>query len=240
MTFSDPIITRPPPSSVTYNLSSPHQTIITLPPNSSWTSGLHWHSTHTEYLLLLRGSIHLRLNSVSKTLSALADGSGVEVTIPQGARHEWERADAGKGEEGDGEEVLVIERTDPNDGEKSLFFWNLNGVVMVAAQKGTESRIGLRRLVEKAWMMLSLLRIFWELDNWPVFLDLGGMVQGFTYGGLLLRLAYRVEWIVAHLILGAASALGKVFGMKAVRKEMTPKALWNEWESRRANGGKTS
>lgn len=208
----DPIITRPPPTSCTYDLTSPTHTRITLPPASAWRSGLHWHETHTEYLLLVRGSIRLRVGSTTTILTAPANGEGTEVTVPIGARHEWGRATA------DGEEVVVVERTAPEDGAKSVFFWQLNGVVLGAGKE--EERGWVQGLVGEWWIPLQLFVIFGVLDNWPVFLDLGSW-------GMVVR---GVEWAVTRAVLAGAGVVGWVGGVEAVRKDRMPEGLWGPWE----------
>ncbi|KAF2812141.1 uncharacterized protein BDZ99DRAFT_568882 [Mytilinidion resinicola] len=209
---SNPTITRPPPNAVVYDLSSPTQTTITLPPNSTWTSGLHYHTTHTEYLRLLHGSISLRLGTATTILTAPPDGTGIEVTVPRGVRHEWRRADspAVKQVDGDGD-VVVVERTDPADGAKSVFFWNLNGAILDGGRG--------RGWWGAAWLTMELLIVFRALDNWPVFVDLG------AFGGV----GRALEACVAHGVLGAAGAAGWLAGIQAVRRERMPGALWEGW-----------
>lgn len=55
------IFTRPFPSAVTYDLSTPDQATIRLPPGSTWTSGPHWHDAHTEFLQVVSGRAHVVL-----------------------------------------------------------------------------------------------------------------------------------------------------------------------------------
>jgi uncharacterized RmlC-like cupin family protein len=112
----EPIITRGLPNAVVYNLSDQFQTTITLPSGSTWTSGLHWHETHTEYLRLVKGTIRVRLGNTTSIISAHDSPEPMEVKVERNVWHEWSRATP------DGEEVIVIERTDPADHENHLFF----------------------------------------------------------------------------------------------------------------------
>ncbi|KAF2488448.1 hypothetical protein BU16DRAFT_623489 [Lophium mytilinum] len=209
----NPIITRPLPNAVVYDLTSPTQTTITLPPNSTWTSGLHYHTTHTEFLLLLHGSIRLRLGGGATLLTAPKSGEGIEITIPRFARHEWSRAG---GDAEDASDVVVIERTDPADGAKSVFFWNLNGAILEFSERRVQGWYA------EFWLMIELFSIFWALDNYPVFLDLS------RFGGI----GRGVEGCVTYLVLAAARGVGWIGGIDGVRRERMPRELWVESERR--------
>ena len=52
-----PLIPRLPPAAISYDLTHSSHTTITLLPCSTWSSGLHRHATHTEYLPLIRSRI---------------------------------------------------------------------------------------------------------------------------------------------------------------------------------------
>ncbi|KAF2116424.1 hypothetical protein BDV96DRAFT_645744 [Lophiotrema nucula] len=122
-------ISRPGPSGVTYHIphtpppspTSQYKTTIILPKASTWSSNLHWHETHTEYLCLKRGAIYVQLDNAFYILSAKHGGifysshshshsshldtkthdpvpilsskiqNGV-VTVDKGVRHCWHRA----------------------------------------------------------------------------------------------------------------------------------------------------
>ncbi|MCJ1233927.1 hypothetical protein MMC14_001885 [Varicellaria rhodocarpa] len=107
------LITRSWPNAVIYDLTHPSHTKITLPRGSTWSSGLHWHETHIEYLRVLKGSVRVRLGDTFSIISVskAGDNKPVDVKVDQYQMHEWSRADL------DGEEVVVVERTDPVDGE---------------------------------------------------------------------------------------------------------------------------
>ncbi|KAK6069067.1 hypothetical protein SCUP234_10857 [Seiridium cupressi] len=117
------IFSRPAPAAVTYDLSIPNQATITLPPKSTWTSGPHWHETHTEFLRVLSGAAEITLSGA--VLPSVTRDDGI-VTVPRGAVHEWRRSRAANGEE----DLVVREWTHPGDGAKEVFFRNLNGMVL--------------------------------------------------------------------------------------------------------------
>ncbi|KAB5513347.1 hypothetical protein GE09DRAFT_980869 [Coniochaeta sp. 2T2.1] len=234
MTTPDPspIISRPAPQAVTYDLTAPNRVRITLPRGSKWSSGLHWHERHTEYLLLVRGSIRVRLGDRVQILSA-ADGTGKdeEVVIPRGVWHEWCRADAEEKKGGEQEEVVVIERTDPEDGEKAVFFHNLNGVIL-QAQQG-RAPVSVPGWVVDWWVSLRLWLIFGVLDNYPVLLGVGDAGDG---DGVISRVGRWLDWVVTHAVLGLAGWAGWVSGMNAVRREFMPEEEWQRWVA--SKGGK--
>ncbi|KAJ8087723.1 hypothetical protein PM082_006560 [Marasmius tenuissimus] len=150
------IFTRPLPQAVTYDLSIPDQATITLPPQSTWTSGAHWHETHTEYLQVLCGHAEIRLGDT--TLQSVGPKDGV-ITVPRYAVHEWKRSNL----DGLEDDLVVREWTDPKDGMKEVFFRSVNGLVLDAIRDG-----------EGSWRMrtleLELMNLFWRADNWPVVL----------------------------------------------------------------------
>lgn len=209
---SNPIIKRTGPSAVTYDLSEPTLTTITLPKNSTWTSGLHWHETHDEYLRVIIGSIRVRIGNDTLTLKA-----GQEAKIPKLARHEWSRADEAKADE----DVVVIERTDPADEEKHLFFWNLNGVIL---NEGGRSGSG---YFSEWLLMLRMFVIFYELDNWPILVELGWL-RRFGSG---VAAAY-LEFAITHVVLATAYRIGRAMGFLPVDQRYTPVELFNVWSER--------
>jgi quercetin dioxygenase-like cupin family protein len=185
------------PGDVTYTLPSPAFSspvvTITLPPNSKWTSGLHWHETHTEYLAIIQGSALITLNSITKTYTP-SDGI---IVIPRYARHEWRRASSSD------EELIVKEWTDPEDGEKEVFFRNLSSVIEDATRNGKPNE----------WSLTpQLFVIFRALDNFPVLVDLGYVPV----------VGKGLEWAITHFVLGYALLLGLVLGWKSVYPEYTP------------------
>jgi hypothetical protein len=231
------VIERGLPSAVTYDLSTPGYVRITLPPSSTWSSGLHWHETHDEYLQVVKGSIRVRLGDERIILSA-ADGHQPEVKVPRFAWHEWQRA------EPDGEDVVVVERTDPDEGDKALFFWNLNGVILSAPSLLRDpttlisrSPAFLRGKLLDLYITLSLFVIFHSLDNFPVVIDVPSLVPT----GARFRALGAADGIITHVLLSVSSALGWVIGLKPVRREFTPSDAYNDWwERRNASGGRKS
>jgi len=184
--------------SVTYSLSNPpystKEVTITLPEGSDWTSGLHWHETHTEYLLIVGGSALVTLDNVTKTFNS----SDRIITIPRYARHEWKRATSGGGP------LIVKEWTDPADGQKEVFFRNLSSVI--------QDWVGASGPKQEWWLNWQLWVCFRSLDNWPVLLS-GKNVP--VLGGCF-------EWTVTHFVFLVATLFGKLLGLKGVYQEYTP------------------
>jgi len=246
------IPTSPPSTS---SPSSKLKTTIHLHPTSHWTSGLHFHTTHTEHLRLVRGSITVRLGTTLNTYSASAGGQidaqcrvvapGLIITVPKYVRHNWGRADhmlrrsriggSGKLPDDWSDDVVVEEWTDPSDSTKPLFFWNLNGVITASADDPKSApQMVARWMLGGWWIPFQLFVIFWELDNWPVFLSL----EGGNEAGLWLWLWQSVEFVMTFLVLFGASLVGRVLGVKAVVKERTPKELWDAWQKDKNGGSK--
>lgn len=225
---NNPVIKREAPDAVVYDLSEPHQVTITLPPASTWSSGLHWHERHVEYLSVLKGSVQVRLDSQVRTVSA--SDSETEVRVDRIVWHEWRWADID-----DGEDVVVVERTDPEDGEKAVFFWNLNGVILKAQGLACPPYVPklLHGLLLDAWVALSLFAIFHGLDNVPVFVNVlqafskrGFIFEEKTLGHNALRAA---DVIISHILLLIAASVSLLFGIGAVRDEFTPAEARQNW-----------
>jgi uncharacterized RmlC-like cupin family protein len=218
------VIHRTGPASVIYNLSQPCQTTITLPAKSIWTSGLHWHETHDEYLKVVKGSIHVRLGPSSSIVR-----EGEEVKVEKFVRHEWSRA-----KPDDNDEAVVIERTEPADIEKHLFFWNLNGIILESITVTREDWVS-RWFID--WTVtLKLFMVFCTLDNWPVFYDLEAYRN--RNNGLRCFLTLHIESMVTHLVLLIAWIVGTMLGWNAVDEAFTPSTLMKEWKGRRSTNAK--
>lgn len=230
--LTDPLIQRDPPDAVIYDLSHPSHVTITLPTRSTWTSGLHWHASHVECLRVVRGTIKLVLGS-SQTVHILSADNNNEIRIDRHVWHEWRRAEVDTGED-----VVVIERTEPEDSEKAVFFWNLNGVILTA-QKSLPCPPYIPRRVHKLfiqiWTVLSLFTIFYELDNFPVWLNVprafskrGFIFREGTLGHTLLR---NMDHVVTNLILFVVSRIfaKRMFGIVAVRQSFTPEEVRRRW-----------
>ncbi len=120
------------------------------------------------------------------------------MTIYPYQRHEWRRAEV------DGSELVVKEWTDPEDGQKEVFFRNLSSVIADSARNGA------------GWLLtLQLFVIFWSMDNWPVFFNCSGIPI----------LGAGIEWIITHLVLGLAALAGVAMGFESEYTEYTPKQV---------------
>jgi mannose-6-phosphate isomerase-like protein (cupin superfamily) len=222
--FPTKIIERPGPEAVIYDLTTSHETKITLPIGSAWSSGLHWHETHTEFLRVLQGRVKVVLEGEEMIIDAKYSSETTTVTVPKGARHEWSRADAAFGDD-----VVVVETTDPADGEKQVFFWCVNGTVLegVASIKGSSSNIGKTFYDWLLWWRLCL--VFQELDNWPVIWDAG--IWSKAVPGVR-----DVESWFTYVVLMVLTLLGGLCGMRGVRREFLPEEVWDRWYVTRTMG----
>ncbi|KAI8963292.1 hypothetical protein F5Y11DRAFT_365296 [Daldinia sp. FL1419] len=189
--------TRTGLEAVTYDLSARDQAKIRVPVGSAWTSGPHWHDSHTEFLQVLSGRACVTLSGRTFYVGP-ADGV---ITVPRSAIHEWRRADREGQREGEGEggDLVVKEWTAPKDGAKEVFFRNLNGIILDAPKNGNG-----------AWndvlLSLELWNLFWRADNYPVTAGTGWV------GG-----------IVTKALMGAAVVLGWVLGRPGVYEEYSSK-----------------
>ncbi|CAH0047697.1 unnamed protein product [Clonostachys solani] len=213
------VITRQLPNAVIYDLSTPGSVRITLPPTSTWSSGLHWHESHTEFLRVIKGSIRARVGDTWKVVTA-TDGEQPEVRIDRFVWHEWQRA----GPEG---EVIVVERTDPADEEKSVFFWNLNGVILnppsfLNKYAWTLSWVPrfVRDVFQGFWITLNLFVIFYHLDNFPAFSNANNLVP---------IIGKQVDQVASHAILYLATWIGWLLGVQPVRRVYTPSGAYDRW-----------
>ncbi|KAG8169500.1 hypothetical protein KVR01_000245 [Diaporthe batatas] len=225
---NSPVIKREAPDAVVFDLSEPHQVTVTLPAGSTWSSGLHWHEHHVEYLRVVKGRVQVTLDSQVRTISA--SDAETEVRVDRNVWHDWRRADVE-----DDEDVVVVERTEPEDGEKAIFFWNLNGVILKAQDMKCPPYMPklLHRLLLDAWVTLSLFAIFRVLDNTPVFVNIlhafskrGFVFAEKTLGHTALR---AVDVVISRVLLLLASAISLIFGIRAVRDEFTPNEVRQNW-----------
>lgn len=235
---NNPVIKREAPDAVVYDLSEPHQVTITLPASSTWSSGLHWHERHVEYLRVIKGSAQVTLDNQVRTISA--SDSETEVRVDRNVWHEWRRADIE-----DNEDVVVVERTDPEDGEKAVFFWNLNGVILKAQGLACPPYMPklLHGLLVDTWVTLSLFAIFRVLDNVPVFVNI---LQAFSKRGFVFaektlgHTALRaVDVVISRILLLLASAISLLFGIRAVREEFTPDKVRQNWVASKTEQGRS-
>ncbi|KAK2609361.1 hypothetical protein QQS21_002142 [Conoideocrella luteorostrata] len=228
------VIERDLPNGVIYDLTSPRHVTISLPPTSTWSSGLHWHEGHVEYLKVVQGSIKVRLGSMQRIISA-SETSQPELRIDKFVWHEWQRAESG------GSEVVVIERTDPADGEKSLFFWNLNSVILnIPRLLDTQPFLSrcpaaAARLLLTFWMELNLMVIFAHLDNIPVYFNLPR--SKFRIGNLIpVQALAAMDWMISHMVLSVAALIGWALGVQPVDRRYTPEREFAHWIATRGRG----
>ncbi|RSL40454.1 hypothetical protein CEP54_016114 [Fusarium duplospermum] len=222
------VIERPLPNAVTYDLSTSGQVKITLPESSTWSSGLHWHETHDEYLKVIKGTIRVQLGSTIQYVSA-TENEQPEIKVARYVWHEWQHAVP------DGE-VVVIERTVPDDNEKAIFFWNLNGVILDAPRLLNDPSSLVSRLPGRVqglaldfWITLNLFVIFNHLDNIPVFLNAPSFASGSN--GIGLSWLRGLDWLISHAVLLAASWGGWVIGIQPVNRQFTPADGYTKWWS---------
>ena len=175
---------------------------IRIPSFSSWSSGLHYHATHTEYLRVLSGAALVTTISMTGRSTKPCTKADGPIRIDRFVIHEWGRASD------KGEEVVVQEWTDPADGAKEVFFRNLNSVILDV------DRIleGVLILLPKDWLIeWQILVICAGMDNFPVFTQsLGAGVAMRIFGKIVL-------WLVA--------LTGALFGLKPWYEDYTPERL---------------
>jgi quercetin dioxygenase-like cupin family protein len=192
------IFTRPGTSAVTYDLSTPNLTIITIPPSSAWTSGSHWHETHTEHLSIIRGTALVTLGK-STWIHTPSDGV---IEIPRGQVHEWRRSS-----DSDPEDLVVKEWTDPADGQKEVFFRMLNSFLTEPEPTKMHASVWpsfVEGWLERCVITMQLFAIFAACDNWPVMFGQEG-----AFGSIL-----------THLVLGTMGVLGQwLIGLRPVYDE---------------------
>lgn len=226
--LSTTIIERGPPNAVLYDLADSDHITITLPVGSTWSSGLHWHEKHVEYLRVVKGTIRVVLGDRVHTVSARDETT--EVRVDRNTWHEWRRSEGAHGDE-----VVVVERTEPDDGHKLIFFWNLNGVILKAQHLACPPYVSklLHHSLLELWVTLNLFTIFRGLDNIPVFINVPAAFakRGFTFkddtlGHILLRTADR---FASHLVLFMVSWIAWGLGIHPARREYTPDNVWDRW-----------
>ena len=170
-----------------------HITTITVPPGSEWTSELHWHDSHREFLKIIQGSALVTVGSRTQSMTA---STGL-ITIERGVLHEWRRDPNGNGD------LIVEEWTDPADGQKELFFRNLCSSIldMTATPPCVASP---RWFPLDWWITLQLFMVFKEFDNYPV-LSSGTLMKPTTY-----------------VVLFLAQVLGYALGLRATYPQYMP------------------
>jgi hypothetical protein len=162
-----------------------------------WTSGPHWHETHTEYLQVLQGRASVTLAGETKVYGP---DDGV-VVVERFTVHEWRRADD------EGGELMVQEWTEPQDGEKEVFFRMLNSFLAEPRPEKMYRRLSFPLLLGESWVeswvvLVQLFVIFRELDNWPILVGTKGRGD-------------RVTWTITHTVLWFVSWAGRFLGLEA-------------------------
>lgn len=234
---------------------TPLKSTIALPRYSSWTSGLHFHATHTEYLRLVKGAIFVELNGKIKLLSTLAGGEvdatgqlvhpGLIIKVPRFAFHNWGRLEHSNGSarlsrqrgqqkalpEDWTEEVVVEEWTVPSDITKPLFFWNLNGIITASNDVILPKRQSVAKaLFGNLWIDFQLFVVFWELDNWPVFEILKNVSPATDSYLRTSRVLDAIEMMFSFVTILVVKLFGILVGLKAVEQSRTPEGLWNAYK----------
>lgn len=167
-------------------------------------TGLHWHEKHTEYLIVSSGKAFVTVNGIT----SIIDSNSGEICIPIGIIHEW-----GLIEDNNNQEDLIIwERTEPNDGEKEIFFRNMilslidSSIGNPYSSKNINNHFSIRDI-------LQILIIFRSLDNYPIIWNSFGK-KYFTY-----------------FILNIANLFGKLFfSLKPIYIEYTPQYFWEKYK----------
>ena len=171
---------------------------------------------------------------------------GLVVEVPRFARHNWGRLEhynklhrsRNQGvskqwnlpEDWD-EEAVVEEWTDPVDAGKPLFFWNLNGIITAPSDAILPRRQQIARsLLGGFWIDLQLSAVFWELDNWPTFVDLRKQLSLGSSQGRLTAMTDAAEVVASFTVLLFGRIIGMFLGLKAVSQQRTPDALWEAYK----------
>ncbi|KAH6885856.1 hypothetical protein B0T10DRAFT_85627 [Thelonectria olida] len=180
--------------------SKPHSTVV-FRVGASESTGLHWHEDKTEYIQVEQG--HALVTIGDKT-AVFGPEDGV-ITIPRFVIHQYSRADAT--DEGDASrdiDLRITEWTDPNDGDKAIFFRNI-----ISCIKDKEG--GLRGSM---MLLLSLFVVMYHHDNYPVLYS-GPAILG-------SRVQLVVRRMVTHGVLKVAAVVGFFAGLKGTYSEYSP------------------
>ena len=142
-------LTRPSPAAVLYDVSRPHSVTITVPPQSTWATGPHWHEMHTEYLQVLEGLARVMINGKARVYSP-SDGV---IKVPTFTLHEWQREAKGyaRVDREERKNLVVREWTTPADGQKETFFRMLNSYLIEPEPQRLHGRLRLPPFIV-AWI----------------------------------------------------------------------------------------
>lgn len=235
---------RPPPTNTTLTFPRPTSldgpkrppTIINIHAGSEYSTQYHWHETYTEYIRVTSGAALITISGVSKIYTAKDEVA----QVPRYARHEWMRFDrparllnqeqreaqeafcrALEKEEFEklkAENVIAEEWTDPADGRKEIFFRNILSTISEPEYEDHSSRLG------GLWKTLQINCVMWELDNYPVLVDVGGWRGGWRA---------LIEAMCTFGVMACLVVLGRLCGCRAVHEEYTPEYLIKRWENGR-------
>lgn len=205
------VVNRTNQATMSFDTSSPsaYVTTVSIFRGSHWTSGLHWHETHTEYLQIVQGRAIVQLGEHRREYGP-EDGV---IRVDKFVLHEWGTAPTtaseggvttGEGDEDDEYELVVREWTDPADGQKEIFFRNLMGVLEDEKQYRFQ------------WMMpIQMFVIFGVMDNYPV---------------VFMSRSKRAQAWATYLTMYVAATAAILLGMQGVYREYTPQPLYNIWK----------
>ena len=192
------------------------RTRISIPAGSAWMPGPHWHEHYVEHVRVLKGRAKLVVSGVESTRGP---GDGV-VTFEKFVVHDFGRADGGKALKDGGEEgvVEVEEWTEPEDGFKQVFFYNLLSP-MIDPNLGSATPTTSPNITFP--LVLQLLAAIPHLDNFvdplPFLPHNLPVLGGFLFG---------VKYVLTHLIYMAGSAVGRGMGYQRWVREYTPREFW--------------
>ncbi|KAJ9606171.1 hypothetical protein H2200_009132 [Cladophialophora chaetospira] len=204
--------TFPPPEAYTTGNA---RTRITIPKGSTWSPGAHWHEHYTEHIRVLQGRLKLTLNGV---VSIKGPEDGV-VTFQKFEVHDFCRADGGAAEgEGDDGDVVVEEWTDPEDGFKEVFFYNVMSAFADPSLGATTSTNPPNFTVP---LLLQLLTTIPYVDN---YVDLLPFLP--NSASLVGRVLFGVKWMLTHGFYAIGGWVGWAAGYHSWVREYTPPELW--------------
>ncbi|KAL9107510.1 MAG: hypothetical protein Q9227_007612 [Pyrenula ochraceoflavens] len=173
-----------PAGLVTFKFPDPedkeNRTTIVIPEGSKWTPTLHWHEAYTEYLQVVKGRARFTVGDEIVERGP-EDGS---IRIDSYVPHEFMRADALKpdNEKNEGD-VEVREWTDPDDGFREVFFYNVMSMFKESGGKLTPSN-GMQLLATIAYV-----------DNYVVLIK-GPFGFYLTHG--LYKIGARLAWLLGY------------------------------------------
>lgn len=219
--------TRPAPGAVVYDVSQEHVVTISVPPQSTWTSGLHWHEKHTEYLQVVMGRARIMLDGNTRVYGP-SDGV---IEVPKFTIHEWQREAKGYAR-ADGEEMkdlVVREWTVPADGQKEMFFRMLNSYLIEPEPQRLHRWLPLPSSLlvwlEQRVVLLQLFTIFREMDNWPTFDEEANRADWQTWA--VTHTYIQCSWLVGNW-LGLEGRYPEYVGAHLARKPKDQRQLKKE------------